>query len=173
MREVDLDEACRVLRQGDILIYPTETVYGLGVDIQNPKALEKLFSLKGRDPDKPVSVLISSPRDLSKVAGELSPKAHKILATFLPGPLTMVVRAQTGLDPRIHGGSGWVGFRISSHPQVQQLMDRWGGPITSTSANPSGESSGQNLAQIKDYFGREDVYFLDGGAHQNRDDKFF
>lgn len=164
MKEVGFEAAVEVLRQGKILVYPTETFYGLGVDIRNSQALEALYSLKGRDASKPVSVLLSSLKDLDQVVASLSPLAEKILKKYLPGPLTVVLPAHPGLDSRIHAGSGWVGVRLSSHPLAQDLMKSFGSPITTTSANPSGASSGQEKVQIQEYFGQHpDVYFLEGG----------
>ena len=165
MKEVGLEAAVEALRRGNILIYPTETVYGLGVDIQNSQALESLYSLKGRDPNKPVSVLLPSLMQLPQVVATVPALAQKIMEKFLPGPLTLVLPAHPDLDPRIHGGSGWVGVRMSSHPLAQALMKRFGKSITTTSANPSGEVSGQDKLQIQEYFGdSSELYFLDGGA---------
>lgn len=164
MKEVSLDHAAAVLERGEILIYPTETLYGLGVDISNSRALERLFSLKKRDPDKPVSVLLAKPQQIEEVAMPLGPLAQKLWKNFLPGPLTLVLPAHPSLDPRIHGGSGWVGLRYSSCSWVKILMTKFGRPITTTSANLSGEVGGQTVQQLwRDFKGEEGVYLLNGG----------
>ena len=163
MLKVDLDQACARLREGQILIYPTETLYGLGVDIENAEAIEKLFSLKGRDPGKPISVLLPSLKELPQVVGAYPVRVEAIFDKFFPGPLTVVLPAHPNLDPRIHGGSNWVGVRVTSHPLAGQLMAKYGRPITTTSANPSGGSSSQGVAQLQDYFGAQELYLLSGG----------
>jgi L-threonylcarbamoyladenylate synthase len=82
---------------------------------------------------------------------------------FLPGPLTLIVPAAPSLNPRLHGGSGWIGLRMSSHPIAQSLAAAFG-PITTTSANPSGQPPALSDAQVRSYFGdRDDVAFLSGG----------
>jgi L-threonylcarbamoyladenylate synthase len=164
VKEISLDHAAEVLEKGEILIYPTETLYGLGVDIANPRALERLFSLKQRDSHKPVSVLVGSPQQLPGVAQPLSPLAQFLWDHFLPGPLTLVLPAQASLDPRIHGGSGWVGVRYSSYPWLKILMAGFCRPITTTSANLSGQVGGQKVQQLWGDFKEEDhVYLLNGG----------
>jgi L-threonylcarbamoyladenylate synthase len=164
MKEVSLDQAPEILAKGEILVYSTETLYGLGVDIQNPQALARLFSLKNRDPHKPVSVLLGSPLQLDQVAQALSPLAQYLWDRFLPGPLTLVLPAQPGLDRRIHGDSGWVGVRYSSHLWVKILMAKFGRPITTTSANLSGAVGGQTVQQLWQDFKEEDyVFLLNGG----------
>jgi L-threonylcarbamoyladenylate synthase len=163
MKEIPLDLAPEILAKGEILIYPTETLYGLGVDIQNPQALQRLFSLKKREPKKPVSVLLGSAEQLSGLAKPLSSLVQKLWDHFLPGPLTLVLPADAGLDPRIHGGTGWVGVRFSPHPWVKVLMAKFGRPITTTSANLSGEAGGQTVQQLWRDFKEEGVYLLNGG----------
>ena len=164
MKEVPLDRAADVLERGEILIYPTDTLYGLGVDITNPVALDRLFSLKNRDRQKPVSVLLGNPGQIETVAMPLSPTAEKLWKKYLPGPLTLVVPAHPSLDPRIHGGSAWVGIRYSSYPWLKILMTQFGRPITTTSANLSGEAGGQTVQQLwRDFKEEEGVYLLNGG----------
>lgn len=164
MKEISLDRAPEILAKGEILIYPTETLYGLGVDIQNPQALKRLFSLKKRDPQKPVSVLVGSAEQLPGVTKPLGSLAQKLWDHFLPGPLTLVLPADAGLDPRIHGGSGWVGIRYSPFPWIKVLMAKFRRPITTTSANLSGEVGGQTVQQLwRDFKEEDQVYLLNGG----------
>jgi L-threonylcarbamoyladenylate synthase len=161
---VNLDEAVSALRDGQLVIYPTETVYGIGADVQNAEAVAKLFRLKGRDPAKPVSVLISSLDDLASVVAEVTPRVCRLLDRFFPGPLTVVLPAASQLHAALHAGTGWIGIRQSSHPMAQALVKSFGAPITTTSANPSGEAGGYSVAQIRDYFSDEpDLFFLSGG----------
>jgi L-threonylcarbamoyladenylate synthase len=164
MKEIPLDRAPGILAKGEILIYPTETLYGLGVDITHVSALDRLFSLKRRDNKKPVSVLVGSAQQLKGVAQPLGALAQKLWDYFLPGPLTLVLPADAQLDPRIHGDSGWVGIRYSSYPWVKVLMTKFGRPITTTSANLSGQMGAQTVQQLwRDFKEEEDVYLLNGG----------
>jgi L-threonylcarbamoyladenylate synthase len=164
MKEVTLDQAPEILARGEILVYPTETLYGLGVDVKNSLALERLFSLKKRDPSKPVSVLVGSSLQLAEVAQPLSPLAQFLWDRFMPGALTLVIPARSDLDRRIHGGSACVGIRHSSYPWVKILMAKFGRPITTTSANFSGEAGGQTVQQLwRDFSDEDHVCLLNGG----------
>lgn len=164
MREITLDQAPRVLASGEILIYPTETLYGLGVDIRNGAALDRLIALKGRDPKKPVSLLVASKNELFQVAEPLSPLAERLWDGFFPGPLTLVVPAAAGLDARIHGGTGWVGIRCSSSPWVRDLLARWRRPLTTTSANLSGAGGATRVLELwRDFGDIPGVALLNGG----------
>jgi len=164
MREVDLQGAVTSLELGEILIYPTETFYGLGVDIQNPQSVEMLFQLKGREANRPVSILISSPEQCKDLVLFLEPMAERLIDHFFPGPLTLVLPVSPNLNPALHAGTGWIGVRQSSHPLAQRLIEEFGGPITTTSANPSGETSGSQLTHILDYFSHEQgINFFPGG----------
>jgi|SRR5215831_15561950 len=163
MKEVDFQGALEALRRGKILIYPTETLYGLGVDISQAEAVERLFHEKQREANKAISVLVGSLEQLQGLVSNRDPKLLNLINKFLPGPLTLIVPAAAGLNPRLHGGSGWVGLRLSSHPMAQSLAATFG-PITTTSANPSGQTPALSEAQVRSYFAeRDDVAFLSGG----------
>jgi L-threonylcarbamoyladenylate synthase len=162
--EVNFTEAIEVLRKGEVLIYPTETLYGLGVDIHNPVAVQKIFQLKNRDISKPISLLVPTKKDIQKLVQQLSDKSLKLIDKFFPGPLTLVLPVAPTINPILHANSGWIGIRMSSHPLAQKLVETFGGPITTTSANPSGESSGRTLAQLKEYFHEQKgIAVLSGG----------
>ncbi len=164
MQKVDLAGAVEVLSQGKILVYPTETCYGLGVDPEQPSAMADLLQLKGRDFKKPISLLLPSVSHLVAQAQEISPMVQTLMDQFLPGPLTIVIKTKVQYPQAICGESGEVGFRVSSHPRTQALMALWGRPLTTTSANPAGQPSGHSLKQLEAYFGSCDgVYFLDAG----------
>ncbi|MDL1873000.1 threonylcarbamoyl-AMP synthase [Deltaproteobacteria bacterium PRO3] len=164
MREVDLPTAIEVLRRGEILVYPTETFYGLGVDIAQPKAQEALFRLKGREAGKAVSLLLAEPKHCEDLLSELSDNLLNLINKFLPGPLTIVARASAKVPKAWTSEGGWVGLRVSPHPLARQLAAGFGGPLTTTSANPSGAPSARSRRELEAYFGgREDVYFLPGG----------
>jgi L-threonylcarbamoyladenylate synthase len=164
LREVTLPEAVSVLKQGRLLIYPTETVYGLGADVFHTEALDRLFQLKGREAEKAVSVLVASREEIFSLAGELEPLAVRLIDRYLPGPLTLVLPAAASIPPRLTGGAPWIGIRMSSHPLAQALAAGFGRAITTTSANPSGSPAAARIAELRDYFAAQpDVSLLSGG----------
>ncbi len=158
-----LEEASRVLAAGGVLAYPTETLYGLGVDAFREDALEKLFALKGRPDGMPVSVLVRDPAMMLEVVREVPDAARALLDAFLPGPLTLVLPARAGLPERVTAGSGKVGVRISPHPVAASLFRVYPRPITSTSANPSGLPAARTAAEVAAYFPAGLDLVLDGG----------
>lgn len=158
-----LEEVGRVLGAGGVLAYPTETLYGLGVDAFREDALEKLFVLKGRPGNMPVSVLVRDSEMMLEVVREVPGPARVLLDAFLPGPLTLVLPARPGLPERVTAGSGKVGVRISPHPVVALLFQAYPRPITSTSANPSGLPAARTAAEAAAYFPSGLDLVLDGG----------
>lgn len=164
MREVDLPGAIEVLRSGNILVYPTETVYGLGVDISQAKAREALFQLKGREADKAVSLLLADVPQCKELLLECGDKLLFLMNKFLPGPLTVVARASAKVPAEWTSAGGWVGLRVSSHPLARELAMRMGAPLTTTSANLSGSPSARTLRELQEYFGDRDAVFLLSGG---------
>ncbi|MCE9625623.1 MAG: threonylcarbamoyl-AMP synthase [Deltaproteobacteria bacterium] len=152
------------MRAGKILIYPTETFYGLGVDIFQPHALEALFQLKGRDAGKAMSVLVSHQEQVKNLVSVFDDKILNLIDLFLPGPVTFVLKALDRVPISLQSEGGFVGIRMSPNLIAEELLKRFGGPITTTSANPSGEASARSLSDLKRYFDdREDLFFLSGG----------
>lgn len=138
---------CEHLKAGGILAYPTETVWGLGVDISNTAAIKKLFELKGRDTSKAISVLVGNIYEARRIA-EIEPACERLMNVFWPGPVTFVVKAKKNIPMEITGGTGFVGLRCSNHPFVMDLVRELGCGITSTSANKSGEPPAQELLAL-------------------------
>ena len=128
-RSVAVMHAIRVLARGGVVVFPTETSYGLGADAMNPKAIARIVAVKGRDAQKALSVLMAS-QTMARRYAILTPGARRLWTHFLPGPLTLV------LPSRDHATT-W-GVRVSSHPFAHALVRGYGKPITATSANVSG-----------------------------------
>jgi L-threonylcarbamoyladenylate synthase len=145
--EQALREAADIIMRGGIAIYPTETVYGIGVRYDDEQALARLFALKGRDSRKALLLLLPRAEDLRLVSSHVPPEALRLAVRFWPGPLTLVVPAAPDVPELITGGGSTVGCRVSSSPAASTLVRNCGMPITSTSANPSG---GPNPARISD-----------------------
>ena len=152
-----------IFKKSGMIAYPTETFYGLGVDPFNEIAIKKLFALKGRDFDKPVSILIKDKKMLLTVVEEISPLAEILIKKFWPGPLTIIFKAKKSIPSILTGGTGKIGVRISNNPIAQKLLEEIDSPITTTSANPSGEKSPVTANKVMGYFGNKIDLILDGG----------
>lgn len=130
--------AVEVLRAGGVVMHPTETCYGFAVDVGNAEALEKLYKLKGRDANKPVSIMVAD-LEMARTYGEFSTKALELAEKYWPGPLTILVPRSLNLPENFNKGQEFVGIRCPSHEFSRELVKAFGSPITTTSANLSGE----------------------------------
>ena len=162
--ESDVARAIAALRAGGIVVYPTETLYGLGCDATDESALRRLAALKGRDAAKPISVLVASRARLDDVAAKPSAEAERLMDAFWPGPLTIVFRARPELSPVLTGGHETIGARVSPHPVARALAEGLDRPLTATSANPGGEPPPSTAGAARDYFGDAVDAYVDAGA---------
>ncbi len=160
---MNLSHALASLKRGDVIVFPTETVYGLGADALNPAAVEKVFQLKGRNPDSPIPIIVADQAMLQGLVERISPVARTLMERFWPGPLTLVLPAAPGTPKQLLNGTGGVGVRISSEAIATQLARQLGRPLTATSANPSGQQAASTIEQAQSYFAGEIEIFLDGG----------
>ncbi|HUI24896.1 MAG TPA: L-threonylcarbamoyladenylate synthase [Candidatus Kryptonia bacterium] len=158
-----VEAAVAALRGGEVVVYPTETLYGLGVDATNADALARLVALKGRRDGKAISVLIDGRDMLTQVCDHLTPLADRLIARFWPGPLTLVVAARASLSEVLTANSGTIGVRWSSCSIAAALVTRLGRPLTAPSANPSDMPPALSVDQARSYFGERVAYYLDGG----------
>lgn len=151
---VALAEAVARLARGELVAYPTETVYALGADAFQPAALERLLDAKGRGPEKGLSVLIRGAAELARLAPGLPAAAARLAARFWPGPLTLVVPVA---DPRFAAVATplGVGFRCSPQRSAAALAQAAGVPVVSTSCNKSGEPACTSAGEVEACFGRE------------------
>jgi L-threonylcarbamoyladenylate synthase len=154
-------EAARVLSDGGMVAFPTESTYGLGVDALSLPALERLFALKGREPGKPPPILISDEAMLELLVARVPPRARQLMARFWPGPLTLVLPARADLpEPLVSDGG--VGVRHSPQAMANALVAAFGRPVTATSANLSGQPAAVEAAEVRAIFGGA-LHVLDGG----------
>ena len=159
-----VEQAVAALRRGGIVVYPTETLYGLGVDATNESALRRLVALKGREEGKPISVLVSDDAMLHTVAAEVPPAAARLMRRFWPGPLTLALPAKAALSRILTGGGTTIGVRCSSHPLAAALVSGLNRPVTTPSANPAGAAPPVDVEQARRYFGGAVDVYLDGGT---------
>lgn len=161
--EAALLEAAKCLRQGGLLAFPTETSYGLGVDPFNSTALQRLFAVKQRPAAKPVLVLVENQTQVPLLAAQVPDALQELMNRFWPGPLTVVCPARSDLPDLLTGGSGTVGIRQSPEPTAARLLAAFGGPITATSANCSGQPAAVTAADVKTIFASQIDLIIDGG----------
>ena len=161
-------EAVAALRAGELVVYPTETFYGLAADPESSPAMAQIFALKGRTPGQPIALVAADAAAAFALASEVAPLARRLAATFWPGPLTLVLPARPGLHEAVVGPDG-VGVRVSSHPIARGLAAAFGAPITATSANLSGHPPLTRATEVRAVFGHQlkvllEDYTLAGGA---------
>lgn len=158
-----LGAAIQVLRHGGLIVYPTETLYGVGADATDPAALDRLIAAKGREPGKPIAVLVADEEMLALLVSEIPTPARRLMRRFWPGPLTIVLPARAGISDHLTGGSGTIGARVSSGGIAARLVRGLGRPLTSPSANPAGQTPASSIAQARQYFGATIGCYVDGG----------
>lgn len=141
---MNLNQAVKILKQGGVIVYPTETCYGLGVNATNEKAIEKIFRIKKRDRGKPVSIIVADLKMAEKYC-IIDEKTELLIDKFMPGPLTIVTEKKN-LPGNLSKNT--VGFRIPGHPIALELVKRFKKPITATSANISGEKPVYRMSEL-------------------------
>jgi len=160
----ELDEAVRLLEAGQLVAFPTETVYGLGADAENPEAVARIFAAKGRPSNHPVIVHVVDGGDVSYWTDEVPDAAQKLIDAFWPGPLTIILKRAAHIPAAVAGGQDSIGLRCPSHPVAQALLSRFKrgrGGIAAPSANKFGQVSPTTAEHVRDEFGGT-VYVLEG-----------
>jgi L-threonylcarbamoyladenylate synthase len=160
----NLSAAVQVLKGGDVIVFPTETLYGLGADALNDAAVEKVFQLKGRDPRNPIPVLVADQEMLHTLVTKIPTVAQKLMDRYWPGPLTLVLPGRKNIPKPLCNPTGGIAVRISSQPIAALLIKGLGRPLTATSANPSGKEPARTLQEAKTYFADRVELFVDGGT---------
>ena len=161
--QTEIEEAVTALRAGDLVVFPTETVYGLGANAADATAVAKIFAAKNRPADHPVIVHLDDPRYLHRWVQDMPAVAEKLAAKFWPGPLTLILRKAGNVSEIVTGGQDSVGIRIPSHPLAQQLLTAFGGGIAAPSANRFGRLSPTKPEHVREELGDAVKVILDGG----------
>lgn len=156
-----LDRYVELLKNGQVVAFPTETVYGLGADAWNPDAVRKVFTTKGRPADNPLIVHISDLKMVDDFAEIISEDAQKLMAAFWPGPLTLILKKKPDVLDIITAGLDTVALRWPQHPLSQKLIAQ-AGPLVAPSANSSGKPSPTKAKHVKEDFG-DNFPVIDGG----------
>jgi len=158
-----LTEAVAVLRGGGVIVYPSDTVYGLGAAASDAQAVERVFAVKGRDTEKPLSLLLANATDLAPLCADVSPAARTLAERYWPGPLTLVLRRSPAFRSAALGGGDTVAVRVPDHPFLRDLIRALGEPITGTSANRSGRPACRSAQEAERELGDAADLIVDGG----------
>jgi L-threonylcarbamoyladenylate synthase len=162
----EIARAAEILRAGGLVAFPTETVYGLGADASNEKAVARLYAVKARPPDHPVIVHFGSAGQAFSWARDVSTAAKELAERFWPGPLTLILRRSAQAKDFITGGQDTVGLRVPSHPVSQELLRVFGSGIAAPSANRFGLVSPTTAAHVREDLGAEVDLVLEGGPSE-------
>lgn len=157
-----IEDAVDCLLEGGIVALPTETVYGLAADATNPRAVERLFAIKGRERSKSITLLIDSPRLLAGIARNVTVEVRRLMEAFWPGPLTIVFQKRAGNFDYVSPGET-IGVRLPDHSVPLALMQALARPLACTSANPADQADSTSADQIEGYFGDQLNLLLDSG----------
>lgn len=158
-----LEEAGKLIKQGKIVVFPTETVYGIGTNGLDENAVKKLYEVKQRPLNKPISLLVSNMEMVNSIAKDITEVEYKIMEKFFPGPLTIILKKKEIVPNILTAGQDTVGIRMPRGEIARKLVEYADVPIATPSANISGEPSGTNLQEIKKHFEGKVDYFIDGG----------
>lgn len=159
-----LTHAARILADGGVVAFPTDTVYGLCCDLFNPQAVERIYAIKGRPAHMPLIAMFAEAAQWPQVVATLPPVARALMARWWPGPLTIIAPARPDIPARVLGGGATIGMRIPDHSTAIQLLKLAGRPLATTSANRSGQPAACTAEAIAAQL-RDDVdLIIDAGA---------
>lgn len=163
LKDLNIQKAAEIIKQGGVVIFPTETVYGIGVNALDEGAVKRLYDIKQRPTNKPISLLVSDMKMINKIAKDITEIEYKLMNAFFPGPFTIILNKRNLVPNIVTANQETVGIRMPSGEIARKLVEYAKVPIATPSANISGEPSGTNLKNImKDFEGKVD-YFIDGG----------
>jgi L-threonylcarbamoyladenylate synthase len=153
----------RILRDGGVVVFPTETVYGVGADIRCAESVRRVFALKKREPSQPLMAHCASPTQMLEYVAGVPQWVQPLVSRFWPGPLALIFRSSGKVPPVVTGGGRTVGIRMVGHPVARDLLEELGAPIAGTSANLHGEPATSRFAAVSPVLlGQVDVA-LDAG----------
>lgn len=161
--DAEIQKAKDLILSGGVIIYPTDTVYGLGGDATNEGIIDRIYAIKERDRRRPLSIMVGDKKVLRKWVLSPSDAAEKLIEKFLPGPLTLIFRASAKVSKRLNGGGDLIGIRIPNNPICHELLRGCEVPIISTSANPSGRGEPTQISGIDARLKQKVDFILDAG----------
>ena len=158
-----LSKPAQIIRSGGIVIFPTETVYGIGTNGLDEKAVKRLYEVKNRPFNKPISLLVANIDMINQVAKEITDIEDKLIKAFFPGPFTIILKKKDIVPNILTANGSTVGIRMPESKIAKKLVEYAKVPIAAPSANISGKQSGTNLEQIIEDFKEKVDFFIDGG----------
>ena len=161
-----LKEPAEIIKNGGIVVFPTETVYGIGANALNAEAAKRLYNIKKRPLNKPISLLVSNVEMIEKVAKNITELEYSLIKEFFPGPLTIILKKKDVVPDIVTAGSDTVGIRMPANEITLKLINYVGVPIAAPSANISGKPSGTELDTIMKEFGENVDYYIDSGESE-------
>ena len=159
----DAEHAGKLLREGKLVIFPTETVYGLAVHAEDNAAVRAVYVTKVRDMSKPLSILVTGMDMVETYAQNIPQAAYKLAETYWPGPLTMILESSGTVASMVTADGDTLGVRCPDHPMTQALLQALGAPLAAPSANPEGQPAPRTAQEVLDYFDGHIEGILDGG----------
>lgn len=159
----ELKNVANLIKNGDIVVFPTETVYGIGANALDKNAVKKIFIAKGRPSDNPLIVHVANKQDIGRVALTPSAVEQKLIDAFMPGPITIILRKKAVIPDVVSAGLDTVGIRMPSNKIANKIISAAGVPIAAPSANISGKPSGTRLKDIRDELESKVSVMIDGG----------
>lgn len=164
---MNIDKIVKEIKKGNLVIIPTDTVYGISADMTNEKAIEKVYNAKNRDKNKPLILLVSNVDMLKEYTEKLNSLEEEIINKYLPGKLTLLLHKNSKVSDKITGKSDLVGIRMPNSKQLIQIIDKVGNPIISTSANISGKATITNPKDVEKEMLKHISYVEDAGTLNN------
>lgn len=163
MNPKELEEAAEIIRQGGVVVFPTDTVYGIGANGLNIEAVKKIYEVKNRPINKPICLLVSDMKMVQDLTMEITEIEYKLMEKFFPGPFTIVLKKNEIIPNILTANMDTVGMRIPDSEVARKLIELAGVPIATSSANISGDVSGTNLKSIMQNLGTNVDCYIDGG----------
>lgn len=159
----ELAKAVKLLKEGKLIVFPTETIYALAGDARNLTAIQQIFVLKKRPLNQPLSVLLAKEHALDKWARDIPPMAKKLAAHFWPGPLTLILKKEKSVLNELTGGQDKIGLRVPDNPIAQAILKSFGSGLAAPSANRSAHLSPTQVEHVQQEFNNKFELIMDGG----------
>ena len=158
-----LIKPAEIIKNGGIVIFPTETVYGIGTNGLNEESVKKIYEIKKRPINKPISLLVNDIKMIEKLTKNITKKEYEIIEKFMPGPLTIILNKSEIVSNIVSSNTNTIGIRMPNNEITRKLIELAGVPIAAPSANISGEHSETNLNNLMNIFKNKVDYYIDGG----------
>lgn len=162
----ELKNVANLIKNGEIIVFPTETVYGIGANALDENAVKKIFTAKGRPADNPLIVHVANKKDIGRVALTPSAVEQKLIDTFMPGPITIILKKKPIIPNAVSAGLDTVGIRMPSNEIANKIISAAKVPIAAPSANISGKPSGTRVQDIRDELESKVSVLIDGGESE-------